>query len=441
MLDILLHPPMLFRVLGSLAAILVLHRVTARLALSLTGGTLLLILSTGTTPDSAASVIARLFTSRSTIGLLCIIVLVVTFCAQMQETGVMHDLVAAVQGMAPGRPAFAVLPAAIGLLPMPGGALFSAPLVERCDADGRLPAELKTAINYWFRHIWEYFWPLYPGVLLAVEISGLDIWKFMLVQVPLSGLSVLCGAVFLLRKVPHEAGRVADRPDPDPSAANYRRRFLALMAPVFAIVVVYGVVRVAFPALAAWNKYLPMMMGLFAGAALLQWHRPLPANVWGRLLVRKRTWVMVMIVAMVRVYGAFVVNPLSDGMTMVEHIRMELEAWRIPATALVMLIPFVAGLTTGLALGFVGASFPIVLSLGQAGVAGPAALHTVVLAYASGYVGMLLSPVHVCLIVTNEHFRTRLSRSLADLLPPALTLLLLASLYAAAIRFLFPAVA
>ncbi len=33
--------------------------------------------------------------------------------------------------------------------------------------------------------------------------------------------------------------------------------------------------------------------------------------------------------------------------------------------------------------------------------------------------GMLLSPVHVCLVVTSEHFKTRVLRNIAALLPPA----------------------
>ena len=41
------------------------------------------------------------------------------------------------------------------------------------------------------------------------------------------------------------------------------------------------------------------------------------------------------------------------------------------------------------------------------------------LAFGFGYMGMMLSPVHVCLIVTNEHFQTRLPHSLRGLLAPA----------------------
>jgi hypothetical protein len=93
---------------------------------------------------------------------------------------------------------------------------------------------------------------------------------------------------------------------------------------------------------------------------------------------------------------------------------------------MVMLLPFIGGLTTGVAIGFVGVSFPVVVSL--MGVDPP--LRTVlaftVLAYACGHMGQMLSPVHICLVVTNEHFKTGLMHSLRGLLAPAAVVILTA---------------
>ena len=46
-----------------------------------------------------------------------------------------------------------LIPAAIGLVPMPGGALFSAPLVGEAVQEKKVLPEWKVAVNYWFRHI------------------------------------------------------------------------------------------------------------------------------------------------------------------------------------------------------------------------------------------------------------------------------------------------
>jgi hypothetical protein len=46
-----------------------------------------------------------------------------------------------------------------------------------------------------------------------------------------------------------------------------------------------------------------------------------------------------------------------------------------------------------------------------------------VLAYGAGFMGQMLSPVHVCLVVTNQYFKTSLLRSLVGLILPVLFVL------------------
>jgi hypothetical protein len=55
-------------------------------------------------------------------------------------------------------------------------------------------------------------------------------------------------------------------------------------------------------------------------------------------------------------------------------------------------------------LGFTGASFPLVVGLMAAPGSGLTPLATLVLAYGFGYMGMMLSPVHLCLLVTRDYF-------------------------------------
>ncbi len=65
-----------------------------------------------------------------------------------------------------------VSPAIIGFLPLLGGALISAPLVDVSTKNLNLKPEFKTFINYWFRHIWEYVWPIYASLVLFQTLSG-----------------------------------------------------------------------------------------------------------------------------------------------------------------------------------------------------------------------------------------------------------------------------
>lgn len=65
-------------------------------------------------------------------------------------------------------------------------------------------------------------------------------------------------------------------------------------------------------------------------------------------------------------------------------------------------IPFFVGFVTGVTPAFVGISLPVLLPI--IGTSSPD-LTYVMLAYAGGFSGYLLSPVHLCLVVTVQYFK------------------------------------
>jgi hypothetical protein len=108
----------------------------------------------------------------------------------------------------------------------------------------------------------------------------------------------------------------------------------------------------------------------------------------------------------------------------------------------VMILPFVAGLVTGLAIGFVGSSFPIVLPLAGATIpAGADAFGLmsayIALAYAFGHLGQMMSPLHVCHVVSNKYFRTGFGPVYRELVPSAVLTAGLAVGYFATLWMIF----
>ncbi len=447
MFDAILAVPVLVKVVGSLALILVVNRFARNLVVSVTAGTLALGLWTGQpAPVVLGAAWARL-RSADQLCLIGTIFLVIWLSSQMVAAGVMEDLVGSVRSRLSRRGSMAVLPAVIGFLPMPGGAIFSAPLVDQCDADGSVEPLLKTKTNYWFRHIWEYWWPLYPGVLLAISITGLEVWQFVLLQMPLTVFVVAAGYVWLLRRIhptgeaPATAGQAGPRP-----------RFLALMLPILVVIGTYAAVRLgmwrarqAWPDLPTLNKYAPMMAGLVLAMAMLGRQRPLGWEKWKPILFSRRTVMMVVIIAIIRVYGGLIESNLGGEASLVEQMQGEIDAWAIHLfgseshvvdMVVIMLLPFIAGITTGVCIGFVGASFPIVVGLVGPEPSVAELMAATTLAFGFGYMGMMLSPVHVCLIVTNQHFRTRVLHSLRGMLLPAAAVLALVVAYHFAIKWI-----
>lgn len=410
-MDILLNTPAILKVLISLAIILIIDKKSHKLALSMAIGTIVLAFWAGHTIKSASLIIFETVTSVDYIVLIIMIFLIIWLSTQMKEIKIMNDLVNSLEQRLSGKTLLATVPTIIGLIPMPGGALFSAPLLDDCDREKILDPYLKTKINYWFRHVWEYWFPLYPGVMLCLQLTGLQVWQLAAINIPLTIFSLLGGYVLLLRKAPAKIQNCQfDKVDKKAPVFKY-------LFPIILIVLLYSAIITIFPYVSHISKYLPMGISILITIIYLQICRPLSGEKWKKIILSKSIAEMVLIVAVISIYGKFIEAPLPDGTHIMNTVQNELSSYNIPAIFLIIILPFISGIATGLAIGFVGVSFPIVISLLGSDPLLKDLLSAVVLAYAGGHIGQLLSPVHVCNIVTNKYFKTNLLISTAQLVP------------------------
>ena len=146
--------------------ILILIRLRIDLGLTLFSGSILAGLLMGMGLKGIGKSILNTSINKDTLNLIGIILLVLMLGKLLQSAGNLQNMVDSLNNIIPEPRIAMVLPASIiGLLPMLGGALLSAPMVEEGSRGMNLSPEEKTFFNYWFRHIWEYCWPLYPCLL------------------------------------------------------------------------------------------------------------------------------------------------------------------------------------------------------------------------------------------------------------------------------------
>jgi hypothetical protein len=107
----------------------------------------------------------------------------------------------------------------------------------------------------------------------------------------------------------------------------------------------------------------------------------------------------------------------------------------VGSSVLIVVLPFLAGLVTGVGFGYVGVSFPIILALVPTGDA-TALAATVALASASGFTGMMLSPLHVCAAVSSGYFTVPMSDTLKRVSAPAMIFLAIAIVYSSFLRII-----
>ncbi len=96
--------------------------------------------------------------------------------------------------------ALATIPAILGLLPVAGGALMSAPVADFIgDAIG-LKKDSKLLINVWYRHVIFLFYPISNVMILTAALSGINVWEIAYRQLPVAATTVIVGFIIGFRR-------------------------------------------------------------------------------------------------------------------------------------------------------------------------------------------------------------------------------------------------
>ena len=417
-------PLALIKILVCFALVLILSRFRWPLSLALFAGALGLGFWAGLAPAVVTGAIGESVWQWQTLYLILIINLILLISRLMEKAGQLKRIVESFSRLVRDRRVVsALIPILIGVLPMPGGALFSAPLVGSATDKHRLAPEHKTIINYWFRHVWEYWWPLYPGFILVVALLNVSLWKVMLIQFPLAVFCLIAGGIFLLLPFPRLA------PEAGGERTRHARTFLKESLPILLVVVVIFLVSLLFRLLrgvgveVALPSGVPVLLGLLVCLVwVIGFNHLSGGEIAAGLRDRKFISFTFLIIAVMIFQGVLARSGI------VLAVKDELTAFRIPVQVIVVFLPFISGLITGIAIGFVGLSFPVILPL-ISGHPPLSYLAYAALAYSFGYMGMMLSPVHLCFLVSKDYFGAGFSSSYRLLIKPVLLVMLLTVLY------------
>jgi len=335
-------------------------------------------------------------TDPLTLRLAGIVLLILVLSEILRLTARLDGMVHALEGLVPDtRVVMAVVPAFIGLLPMVGGAMFSAPMVNRIGDELEASASRKTFVNYWFRHAWECVFPLYPSFVLGAALLGLAEQRAALLLLPLFmagiGGGVLFGLLGLRRvKLTRERrGRRADL------------RELALSIWPIALVLILALV-----------LGLDLIVSLLATVGVLVFlNRDRLRSLWSTLL-HGVGWDTVAVIL-----GAMIFRRVLEQTGAVAAASQALVQSHVPLIVTVFAVPFIAGLLSGLVAAAFAIGFPIVLPLiGNS----PVDPGLAVWAWAGGFLGTMMSPVHLCLALTRSYFAAEWGAVYRRLVPAAL---------------------
>lgn len=381
--------------------------------LSILGGSVLAGLLFNITADQWIIIAAKSLFDFKLILLALIVMLIMLLSRIMENTGQSKRLMNELSGLLRWpRLKLAFFPALIGLLPMPGGAVFSAPMVKSAAIDQDMANEDKILINYWFRHIWELIWPLYPGLILAAHFSGIPLVRLLGYTWPGLIICLILGWFFYLLPLKIKI------PDNDKSKIfRPRRAFIESLPLVIAIAGSLSLEALVWSLSSSVYPETGLVAGLFVAIVVCSRQNSVSALQTLAFLKEKHLWQMIFVVLAI-----FVFKGTIDGGGIAREISGSIAG---PTTLLVAtaLVPMLVGLISGITIAFVGATFPLILGIvDQLGIQANAPY--VVLGLFAGLAGVMVSPIHICFILTCEFFHTNLARVWPRLILPCLILFL-----------------
>ena len=135
---------------------------------------------------------------------------------------------------------------------------------------------------------------------------------------------------------------------------------------------------------------------------------------FSEVIKKKSLWSMLMVIAAI-----FIFKDVMQAAGIVQEMAASVGSG-IALFAAAVLLPFLVGMVAGINVAFVGAVFPLLIgllhSMGMEGDVVP----YLVLGSFSGFTGVLISPIHICFVLTCKYFGVDLARAWKRLIAPSI---------------------
>ncbi len=308
----------------------------------------------------------------------------------MEESGLMLELI---QNMKVSKKvSLMVSPALFGLLPVAGGALMSAPIVDQIDS--ALDSNRKVAINVWYRHVLLLIYPLSSAILVASVLSGISLYLIVLALLIPFILMVFVGYFTLLKPVDKSK---------ESTNRNLKRVFHNLI-PLLIAPLIDFLGRLFFP---ISFPELFVFIGLIISISIALKFAKMNIFKIKEISRKMKIWRFpLLIISMFLFLSIFLESGVPE----------QISALNLPF-ALFISIGFILGFTTGRVQ--LPSSILIPIYLVQNLVLSMPIIDFVFLYFAI-YLGYLITPLHPCLAYNINYFKTNYIKSFKHIVIPTL---------------------
>jgi len=328
--------------------------------------------------------------SRSTLPLITAFSSALFLSYMMKVSGILDRITNFAVSLGP-RFASIFIPILIGLIPMPGGALVSAMMMkEHYIEKQKLDSDFATFINYWFRHVTIPVWPIFQSIIIASVILKTSVVRIIEATYPAAIASYVAGLLLFalgIRKFNSSFER---------EKVSYRA--LMNLWPFLILVILIFIIR------------LSVDLSLLISALIVAiYTRPSKKEVKEGLKFALSFKILAVVIA-VTMFTQYVYD--SNAALALYNFMVSRS---IPALSLCFLITFIIGITTAGEYVYTGTAFPLLSEI--IGTSSNIRDIFLLISYTGGYLGVMLSPVHLCLVLTLEYYKARYSGVYKYLVP------------------------
>ncbi len=351
-----------------------------------------------------------------TIELALLLTLIYILAKCMQETNAINKLINSLQSFFYKGGTLGVIPAVYGLMPVPGGALFSAPLIDKEGKRYKLDQNQKNFLNVWFRHIWFPIFPISSAMILicSSDYSNIDIVHLIIADFPAFFAFIIIGLIFLkyfIKKIPKEI----EKPKKNLKGLEY------ILPPTIPIIIYIILFVGGFPDLKYYQRSV-FILGVIISIIFLYFLLKIDWKQYTDIIKKS-----ISINLALAIFGIMIFREMFDISNASEIIAKVIGKLPFPPLLVIILIPLILGILTGYNLGAIALSYLLVLPFFD--ITGISLIGLSSIIFMSSLAGYLISPIHLCNVVSSDYLKTDTTRMYKMYIPAVTALLLIHTIF------------
>lgn len=346
--------------------------------------------------------------SYDTISLVAIIISISYLGFLYKDTNQVYRMIRELRGIFSDRRfVIASIPAIFGLMPMPGGALVSAPLID--DEGDALGANgvIKTVTNWWFRHIWFPIYVLAPGLVIAAAlVKDISVYDIAIYNSPIFAVQILVGIYWLKKNI-----KFSESKEDGFSSSIVIWEFMPIIIALSLNLIPTIINKTGFAKIPVVPFYISIFLAILF--ILIQNRNRYSLKKMPSVLKEGFSFDLLLAAFGIMTFKGLIERTAALGPavnTLQNHI---------PLLLVVVLVAVAIGMIFGHLPSSIGVGFSILIPMLPV-----VSIRTVGLTYLFIFLGYFVSPIHLCIILTVEYFNTSLKKFYKEIKVPFVILVI-----------------